>query len=297
MDFVNNYLIPGIISGSIYALAALSITLVFGILRFLNLASGDIMTAGVFGAVVAMSMVGLPIYWAIPVAAATGALTALATDFVVFRPLRERSSSTLLIASFGAALMLRALVLVAFGPQAFSLDRALHIPMDFMGVRVSSKQLAVFFIAIAVSAGIHLLLKYSRVGYAMRAMSENRALSQLCGVHIENTTRWTWVIAGATAGIAGLLLALNAQASPFLGYNLVVPVIAAAILGGLGNAYGAVLGGFVIGIAEELSVYPLFGTDSLISPSYKTAVSFGILILLLLWRPQGLMGSRTMTGR
>jgi branched-chain amino acid transport system permease protein len=132
--------------------------------------------------------------------------------------------------------------------------------------------------------GLHLILKYSRLGMSMRAMAESPALARVCGVKIETVVRWTWVVSGMLAAIAGIFMGLTVQLRPEMGFNLLLAILTAAILGGSGSLFGAVLGGLIVGLAENLSVL-------IIPASFKSAVPFMILILVLYFRPQGLLGA------
>ncbi|HLS18265.1 MAG TPA: branched-chain amino acid ABC transporter permease, partial [Paracoccaceae bacterium] len=134
----------------------------------------------------------------------------------------------------------------------------------------------------------HLLLTRTRIGKAMRATSDSPELARITGIDTEAVIRMTWVLAGALAVAAGVFLAIDTHVESMMGYRLLLPMFAAAILGGIGKPYGAVAGGLIIGMVEELSSYPWIGTGALVSPGYKTGIAFVIMVLMLIWRPQGL---------
>ncbi|MGH7004496.1 MAG: branched-chain amino acid ABC transporter permease, partial [Alphaproteobacteria bacterium] len=146
--------------------------------------------------------------------------------------------------------------------------------------------------ALALVTALHLLLTRTKMGKAMRAMSDDVELARITGIATERVIVWTWVVGAVLAAAAGVLTAVDTQVIPDMGWNLLLPIFAAAILGGLGRPYGAVLGGLVIGMVEELSSYPLFGDEPLVSPGYKTGIAFAVMVAMLIWRPQGLLKGR-----
>ena len=135
---------------------------------------------------------------------------------------------------------------------------------------------------------VHYLLTYTKIGKAMRAMSDSPELARLTGIDTEMVIRATWIIGAALAAAAGVLLALDSHVHTMMGFRLLLPVFAATILGGIGRPYGAVAGGLVIGLAEELSSYNWIGTEPLLNPGYKAGVAFAIMVAMLIWRPSGL---------
>jgi branched-chain amino acid transport system permease protein len=216
----------------------------------------------------------------------------LAVEALVFRRLRARGAAiVLVIASFGVALALRNLVLFVYGgvPEYYSRELQIAIrilPRDVWGgIRITPDQLFVLGLAATLVLVLHLLLTRSTLGRSMRAAAENPALARVAGIDVERIIRWTWAIGAALAATAGVFAGLVAQVRPTLGLDLLLPLFAAAILGGIGSVYGAVLGGLIIGLAESLSV-PLIGAE------YRAATAFVILILILLVRPTGLLGER-----
>jgi branched-chain amino acid transport system permease protein len=141
---------------------------------------------------------------------------------------------------------------------------------------------------------LHLLLTRTKMGKAMRAMSDDADLARITGIGTERVIAWTWVVGAVLAAAAGVLTGVDTQVRPNMGWDLLLPLFAAAILGGLGRPYGAILGGLVIGMIEELSSYPLFGDQPLVTPGYKTGIAFAIMVIMLIWRPQGLLRGRVL---
>ncbi|HHB82398.1 MAG TPA: branched-chain amino acid ABC transporter permease [Devosia sp.] len=324
--FVNKVLISGVVLGSIYALGAVGITLIFGILRFAHFAHGDVMTLGAFVSFVltvlfsamAASMgivtpIPIPIL-ILPVAMAISALLVLGIDWGFYAPLRKRGAKpvTLLIASIGVALMIQGLIRLfsGVGSRTFYVDAPKTIfrfDMSFLGatrkIIVTEPQLWMVGLTLVSVLSLHFFLTRSRLGKGMRAMADNAALAQVSGINTQLVIRVTWIIAGALACLAGTMLALDVTLKPDLAFNIILPVFAAAIVGGLGHSYGAIAGGFLVGFAETMSVFnwavllrPFKGALpdwipndlSIVPTEYKLTVAFTILIIVLLVKPTGL---------
>lgn len=285
----------GILTGGILALGAIGYSLCSRILKFANFAHSELLT---WGAYLAFTMIlvlpvgqklaplsfGWPLIVAIVVACIGTGLIAMAMDELVFSRLRGRNANrlTLVFASFGIALLLRHLVLVFWGPHAYYYSRDLQMSVEVLpGVRLLPDQVFVLVLTAVLVVVLHLFLSHSRIGVAMRSMSDNPALSQVCGINTANVIRWTWLLSGALAALAGIFAGLTVQIRPELGFNMLLAIFAAAILGGAGNLFGAVAGGLIVGLAESLSTL-------VIPTGYKAAVPFVLLILVLWFRPQGL---------
>lgn len=323
--FINRVLISGTVLGSIYALGAIGVTLVFGILRFAHFAHGDMMTMGAFVAFVlastfaAMGIVApLPMAFVVmPLAMVVTAIIALGIDKGFYAPLRARGAKpvTLLIGSIGVTLMMQGLIRLIFGTGTQSLYVAgeskdiFRIDMSWAGgtrpISITEPQVLMFVVTAIIVVALHLFLTRSRLGKAMRAMADNAALAQVSGINTTLVVRVTWVIAGSLACVAGSMLALDVALMPDLAFNIVLPIFAAAIVGGLGHAYGAIVGGFLIAFAETLAVFnwtavlrPLnallpegmaLPTNlALVPTEYKLTVAFVILVITLLMRPTGI---------
>ena len=320
--FVNKVLISGTVLGSIYALGAIGITLIFGILRFAHFAHGDMMTMGAFfafvlAALLAATGVTFPIPTGVvvlPAAMVLTAIVALGLDRAFYAPLRRRGARpvTLLIASIGVTMMIQGAIRLFFGvgDRSFFEHEAkgiIRIPTEAIGgsrpIIFTQPQLLMIILTLVLCLVLHYFLTRSRLGKAMRAMSDNADLAQVSGINTALVVRVTWIIAGALAACAGTMLALDVSLKPDLAFNIVLPIFAAAIVGGLGQAYGAIAGGFLIGFAETLAVFdwsvllrPLqpwipFQVGSglaLVPTEYKLTVAFVILVIVLLARPTGI---------
>jgi branched-chain amino acid transport system permease protein len=297
----------GLIIGSVISLGAIGLSLTVSIIGFSNFSHGELLAWGAYFAfLVATGLTSMQPGLAAPIgpfsfgwglvmamvvaAAITGAL-ALALDTVLFKRLRKQSSITLVIASFGAALVLRNLLLFWQGgvPRYFSQNLQIatpFLPRSFWGgLRFTPDQLLVLALTLATVSALHLFLRYSVLGRSMRATAVNPALAQVTGIDTERVLRSTWMLGGALAAVAGVFAGITVQLRPTMGAELLLPLFAAVILGGIGSVWGAVLGGLLVGLAESASV-------TLLGAEYRTAAAFIVLIVILLLKPNGLFGER-----
>lgn len=282
-EFINFHLIPGLLLGSIYALGAIGVTLVFGILRFAHLAHGDLLTLGAFLALGVVTFSGMDPWFALPVAMLLTAGAALLIDATCYDYLRERPKILTVMASLGVALMVRAVVQMGWGTDPTTYATGIVRPTEYLGwFLLRERELLTFGAVIVIVSGLEAFLRLTRWGRAMRAMSDNPDLARLCGVDTRQVIRLTWVIVGMLCAAAGFLLGINTEVWAMMGWWALLPIFAAAILGGVGRIDGAVLGGLVIGLAEELSVL-------VVPAQYKSATAFVILLAVLLLRPRGIL--------
>lgn len=287
-DFFNFYLVPGLVLGCIYGLGAVGLSLLFGILRFAHFAHGDLMTFGAYIALALVTGMGLSAYSALPVAIAATILLAIGIDRLFYRPLRNQSPAVLLISGFGIALMVRAVILFIWGPGTEVYQKGIQMPIVWEGWRIQTRHVWIFLITLGLAVTLHLFLSRTRTGKAMRAMSDNADLARISGIPADRVIVWTWAIGAGLAAVAGVLLAIDTQLSPMMGWNVLLGVFAAAILGGIGKPYGAFVGGLVLGLAEELASAPIFWGQPLVTPDYKVGVAFIVMVLMLIFRPTGL---------
>jgi len=209
----------------------------------------------------------------------------VAIDQVLYRRLRRTAPVILLFSSFGMALILRSVVEMIFGPDTVVYDNAIRLPWTVAGLRIKPDHVVILAGTALLVAALHLFLRHTRTGKAMRAMADDPDLARVSGINTERVIVWTWVIGGGLAAAAGMFLALDTRLVPLMGWHILLPVFAAAILGGIGNPYGAILGGLAIGIATELSTL-------ILPPVYKPAVAFLVIVAMLIWRPTGLFAGR-----
>ena len=295
-------LMDGLIAGATIGLGAVGITLTYSILRFSNFAHGELISWGAYFALAVSALLGAafgflsaPIGpfsfgWALPIAAIVAVLLngglALLVDALLFGRLRARNSTVIIMvmASFGAALTLRNLLEFTFTGKPQYYTNALQIAIKLGGgIRATPDQLLSLLVAAVVVLGVHLLLTRTPIGRSMRAVSENPPLADLSGVNVRQVVRIVWVLGAGLAAVAGVMAGLLIQIRPEMGLDLLLPLFAAAILGGIGSVPGAMLAGLIIGISEALAV-------AAVGAQWRAGVSFVILVAVLLVRPQGLFG-------
>jgi branched-chain amino acid transport system permease protein len=297
-------LADGFVIGSIISLGAIGLSFTFSIFRFSNFAHGELIAWGAYLAFVVNTLIGnaLPIDpfsfgWglaaAMLAAVALTAVLALGLDTILFRRLRKEGSMTLVIASFGASLVLRSLLQYWQGgvPRYYSenLQIAINIvPRSFHGgLRLTPDQMLVLTLTLLVAAGLDVFLRFSVLGRSMRATTSNPDLARATGIDPARVFRVTWMIGGGLATIAGVFAGITVQLRPSMGSEMLLPLFAAVILGGAGSGvaslWGAVLGGIVIGLAESAAV-------SLLGAEYRAAAAFAVLTLILIVKPNGLFG-------
>lgn len=275
-------IVNGIAVGSILALAAIGLTLTYGILNLSNFAHGDFMTLGAYLTWLANTG-GLNIWLAMILGAVGTIIAMLIAEYLLWKPMRDRraSDTTLIIISIGLALFVRNGILLLYGGSNQLYLLPVIPALQFGNLRVAYYRIVVVGGAIAAIIALHFILQNTKIGKAMRAVADNIDLARVSGINVERVVLWTWVITGTLTAFAGGMYGLIAVVRPNMGWFLILPMFASVILGGIGNPYGAIAGAFIIGIAQELSV-PLLGSE------YKLGVALAIMIFILLVRPQGL---------
>lgn len=295
----------GIVYGSIISLGAIGLTLIFGILRFANFSHGDLMSAGAY---VTFFLITGPLAWiglpgepfgatsfsirmiiAFPITLIIIAGLSILIDQIVYKKLRKKGASSILkaIAALGISFIIRMLIYIIWGPDQtkyFTGARRIAIQLPF-NVKIRPDEFIIIIIVTVLVTVLHLFLKYSKMGKAMRATADNMDLARISGINTERIIILTWGIGGSLAAAAGILYGINVALNPEMGWGFLLPLFAATILGSIGNMYGALAGGLIIGVAQQVST--LF-----LKPTYKPAVAFVILILILLVRPQGIFGGK-----
>ncbi len=290
-------LADGILTGAVIALGAIGVSFTLQIMRFANFSHAEMLTWGGYITLVFVSFVGpgtptgpFSFGWQLIACAFAAALLtgllAWGVDRLVYRRLRRHGAQhlTLVFASFGMALIMRHVIVLFFGHDSHFYTRELQIAIEIVpGVRILPDQVFILLLTFVVVASLHLYLRFSRTGIAMRATAELPALAQACGMRVDSVIRTTWIIGGALAALAGVFVGLTPQLNPDVGHSLLLSLFAAAILGGTGSLVGAVVGGLLVGIAENVAL--LF-----VDPGYKPAMPFLLLLLVLIVRPHGLFG-------
>jgi branched-chain amino acid transport system permease protein len=296
-------IMDGLISGSMIGLGAIGLTLTYAILRFANFTHGDFLAWGAYltltvaGVIGGLAGPGAPLGpfsfgWGLPLAVLGGVvltvLLALGLDRLLFGRLRARGSDVIIIvmASFGASMALRSLLEFIFTARPVYFTQELQIARPLgLGLRATPDQLLVIGLTAVLVAALHLMVTRTAIGRAMRAVSENPGLAEVYGLDVGRVVRITWVIGAGLACVAGVMAGLLVQIRPYMGFDLLLPLFAAAILGGIGSIPGAMLGGLIIGLAEAMAVQ-VFGAE------WRAAAAFVILVLVLMIRPAGLFGQR-----
>jgi neutral amino acid transport system permease protein len=278
----------GLSLGSVYALGAVGLTLVYGILKLTNFAHGDFLTFGAYMAYVVNVSWGGPLVLGIIFGMVATAALGVASEKVLWGPMRARRAGLLqlLLISIGLAFLIRYTIQYIWGTEVRSLDVNVTDTVQFLGLRIGRTDLIVIVIGFVTLLTTGLMLKFSLLGKRMRALSDNFDLAETAGVDTSRVVLYTWIFAGALAGLAGVLAGAVTTIRPEFGFELLLPLFAAVILGGIGDAFGALAGGIVLGLVTELSTLE-------IEPRWKVAVGFVVLILVLFIRPQGIFGKAT----
>jgi branched-chain amino acid transport system permease protein len=296
-------IVYGIISGSILALGGIGLSLTYSILGFAHFAHGDVMALGAYialGSLALLTFLGVPstpfnplsfgwdMVLAILVAAVLTAAAAILIDRILYSRLRKSGSIILLISSVGVAIALRNILQFFWGPQPHYYIEQIQIARKIpaLGIRIKPDEIFIIIATIILVVLVHLFLQYTKMGKAMRATADNMELAQVTGIDTGRVVLWTWGIGASLAAFGGILAGIeNKFITPELGWQLLLSIFAAVILGGIGNPYGAIAGGLVIGLSEEIST-------AFISTGYKPAVAFAIMVIMLLVRPTGLFGGK-----
>jgi neutral amino acid transport system permease protein len=275
----------GLSLGAVYALGAVGLTLVYAILRLVNFAHGDFLTFGAYMAYLVNVTWGLPLILGIFFAMATTALLGIFLERVMWGPMRARGAGVLqlILMSIGLALVIRYVIQYIWSTEIRFLDVNVTDTVNFLGLRIGQTKLIVIVVGIVVLVVIGLMLRYTLLGKRMRALSDNLELAETAGIDTSRVILWTWIFAGGLAGLAGVMAAMTTDIRPELGFELLVIIFAAVVLGGIGDAFGALAAGLVLGVVIEWSTL-------VIDARWKTFVGFVILIIALVIRPQGIFG-------
>ena len=284
MEYYAQLLLNGIIAGSIYALFAVGLTMVYGVFRFINFAHGELIAWGAYLALFfTRSPFFLPIYLAALPALVITAFIGLAQNRFVFEPLRHGNRITLLIASIGLSYFLRNAIRLIWGSDLQTYGLMPTRGIEFAGLSITSAQITMMAAAILFLGILYIMLTRTMLGKSLRAVADNLTLAQIMGITIKKVSVAVWVLASFFSAAGGVLLAVDTNLEPMMGLTNLLKAFAAVLLGGAGNVWGALLGGLIIGVAENISV-------AFISPGYKDFISFALIILMLLFRPRGIFG-------
>ena len=283
------YLINGISLGSIYAIIALGYTMVYGIARMLNFAHGDIIMVGGFAIFTMVSTLGMAPMVGILTAIVVCTVLGVTIEFVAYRPLRGASSLAVLITAIGVSYLLQNLALLIFGSNARQFTSVVTVPgLKLAGGRlsISGETIVTIVVCIVIMAGLTGFINKTKVGQAMLAVSEDRGAATLMGINVNRTIAITFAIGSALAAIAGALLCSTYPSlTPYTGSMPGIKAFVAAVFGGIGSIPGALIGGIILGVVENLS-------KAYISSQLSDAIVFSLLIIILLVRPTGILGKK-----
>ncbi len=280
-------ILNGVIAGGIYALVAIGFSMTYGLLRFLNIAHGSLYVVGAYLAFVFFSA-DVPIVGAFILAVLGGALCGVAMNYSVFKPLRKKKSNSLilLIASIGIFIFVENFIIGAFGAEVKTIRTGpVTQGMDFFGAIITQTQVVIIIVSLVTLLLVELFLLKTKTGKAMRATADNKDVAQVIGINVEKITTYTFALASALAASAGVLIAIEQNLEPTMGFGAIIKGFTASVVGGLGSVRGAVAGAFLLGLVENIGIWFL--------PSgYKDAIAFVVLIVFLLFRPQGIFGRK-----
>jgi len=287
VSLVLSYVLAGVITGGLYALLAIGLNLIFGVLRFINVAHGDMLTVGAFSAILAGWIVSGQIYATVPFAfIVVSLLGVVIARLCIARLARdgEFDEQRGLVLTLGLSMFVGSLILAIFGPRYQSVPGLSPLPnFQFAGVTFEGQRLLILVGSLTLTAALFAFLRYSLTGMAIRATAENPTAAQANGIHIRRMQTITFALGSAFAGAAGALVAPITYAFPAMGFPYTIYAFIVVVIGGLGSLWGALVAGYLLGVAESLSVL-------ILPPGYNAAIGPLLMLTVLILRPQGLFG-------
>ncbi len=284
MDIVSQIALNAVIAGAIYSLVTLGFNLIYGTARFFDLGYGALAATGGYAAFYFYTQLGLPLLLALALAILVASALGLLIEKTIYRPLRARKASgtILLVASLGVLTVIQAVIAIIFSSQFQTLSRdvAAEKVYTILGGAITQTQVLILVTALVIMLALALLLKYTLFGKAVRAVSDDDEVASIVGINTEKVMGAVFAIGSAIAGVAGVAAAFDTGIQPTMGLSLLLKGVIAAIIGGIGNVYGGIIGAFFLAIVENLGAWQFSG-------EWKDAVAFAVLILFLLFRPQG----------
>jgi len=288
MSIVIQLLINGLIAGAIYALVSSGFSLIYSTNKFVHFAHGSTIAFSAYMLYLFFAILKFNFGFSVILAVILASILGLGMNFIVYRALRKRKAAELilLIASFGLLILFESLILIFFGADVKTIDYIkVAKGMEFFGAIITPLQIVIIIVSFMLLVSLFFLMKKTKIGKAMRAVSDNRDVAEIVGISSEKIYNWSFVIGSAIAGIAGVLVALEQNLDPTMGTGLVIKGFTAAIIGGIGSVPGAILGAFLLGLVENFGIWFL--------PSgYKDAIAFVLLFIFLLFRPNGILGKK-----
>lgn len=286
---LNQLLLNSIIAGSIYGLIAIGFTVIYRTVKFFHFAHGVVYTAGAYFAYTLIISLHLNFALSFFLSVVLAAILGIAIDRSVYYPLRQQDASNLifLLASFGVFIFLQNLIQLIYGAQILTIRTGpIKEGHHFLGAIITDIQILILAVSIILMIFLWLFIQRTKLGKAMRAVSDDPLAANVVGINPEKITLASFAIGSALAGAAGILISLETNIEPTMGFGALLKGIIASIIGGIGSIPGAVLGGFFLGLAENLGIWK-------ISAGWKDCIAFGILIIFLLIRPSGILGAKT----
>tara|TARA_Y100000034_G_C6906717_1_gene421038 strand:+ start:1258 stop:2139 length:882 start_codon:yes stop_codon:yes gene_type:complete len=285
---LSQLIVNGIVAGSIYALMASSFSLIFNIIKFMDLSPGALFVVSAFLAYTFNVVFGFNFFISLIITLVLVAFIAVFINKIVYRPLRRRKANNfiLLLASFGVFLFVTGLILLIFGAEVKTFGLPITRGFDIFGAIITKTQIILICASLVLFLVLQLFMRGTKLGKAMRAIADDRQVASTLGINTEKTMTITFVIASLLAGVAGVLVALEQNLEHAMGLGVILKGLTASVVGGIGNVPAALIGGFLIGIIENIGIWFL--------PSgWKDAIAFIILIIFLIFRPRGLFGVKT----
>jgi branched-chain amino acid transport system permease protein len=285
MDLFFQLLMNSFIAGGIYTLVAIGYTMVYGVLKFINFAHGDLAMVGAYITYFLIQHVGLPILPAIGIAIFSTTLLGILIEKVAYKPLRNAPRLAPLITAIAVSIFLQSAVMLLLGARTKTLRLATTKGLIFLGAYITPIQIVIIITSILLMIFLNLYLKHAKLGKAMRATADEMTIASVVGIQVDRVISYVFGIGSALAAVAGILIAYETNLNPTMGFFLGIKAFAAAVVGGIGSVRGAMVGGFIIGFAENFGIW-------YIPTGYKNSVAFVILVLVLLVRPSGIFGMK-----
>ena len=286
MDILPQLVLNSIIAGAIYAMVALGFNLIYGATKFFNLSHGVISVVGAYAFLFFGKTLGLNLYLSVLIGVAMAAIVGYGLDKLIYRPLRKRKTSNmaLLIASLGAFTALQAIIAILFTSQFQTLwqNYSTQKIYEIYGGVITQTQLIILISGILITCALIFVLKYTLFGKMTRAVSDDEEAAKIIGINTDKVIGGVFVIGSAIAGLAGILVGFDTGVEPTMGMSLLLKGVVVSVIGGAGNIYGGFFGAFLLGFAENFGIWKISG-------EWKDAIAFALLIIFLLFRPQGIM--------
>lgn len=286
MDIFLQLLINGLIAGAVYSLVACGFSLIYSTNKFIHFAHGGVIIFSSYIFYTFFSLLHFEFYLSCLLAIIFAGFLGYLINLIIYKPLRKKktSNSILLIASFGVLILLESFSLIFWGADVKTIDYIANVQgLSFFGAIITPLQIIIIISSVILLIFFYFLMKKTRIGKAMRAVSDNAEVAEIVGISTNKIYSWSFVIGSVVAGVASILISLEQNIEPTMGTSLMIKGFTAAVIGGLGSVPGAILGAFLLGLTENFGIWYL--------PSgYKDAIAFGLLFLFLLFRPNGILG-------